>query len=40
LARGIEKIYLQEYTVSKDKVYSWEDTVKNCVKVYENLIDS
>jgi D-inositol-3-phosphate glycosyltransferase len=40
LARGIEKIYLQEYAVSKDKVYLWEDTVKNCVKVYENLIDS
>jgi glycosyltransferase involved in cell wall biosynthesis len=40
MARGIEKIYHREYTVSEEKVYSWEDTVRNCVKAYENLIDS
>jgi glycosyltransferase involved in cell wall biosynthesis len=38
LARGIEKIYHREYTLSKDKVYSWKDAVKNCVKAYEHLI--
>ncbi len=37
LAHGIEKVYHHEYTVTKDKVYSWEDTVESCVKAYEHL---
>ncbi len=39
LACGIERVYHHEYTVSKNKVYSWEDTVKNSVKAYEHLIN-
>lgn len=38
IARGLEKVYRHEYTISKDKIYLWGDTVKNCVKVNENLI--
>jgi len=37
LAVGIERVYHSEYTVSEDKVFLWEDFVRNCSKVYENL---
>jgi glycosyltransferase involved in cell wall biosynthesis len=40
LALGIERVYHHEYTISEDKVFSWEDMVRNCSKVYEDLIDS
>jgi D-inositol-3-phosphate glycosyltransferase len=38
IVRGLEKVYRHECTISEDKIYLWEDTVKNCVKVSENLI--
>ena len=37
LALGIERVYHNEYTISEDKVFLWEDMVRNCSKVYENL---
>ena len=37
LALGIERVYHNEYTISEDKVFLWEDMVQNCSKVYENL---
>jgi glycosyltransferase involved in cell wall biosynthesis len=40
LALGIEKVYRHEYAISEDKVFLWEDMVRNCSKVYEDLIDS
>lgn len=38
LAQGIEKIYHHEYAVSKDKIYSWEESVKSSLKAYEQLV--
>jgi glycosyltransferase involved in cell wall biosynthesis len=40
LALGIEGVYRHEYAVSEDKVFLWEDMVRNCSRVYEDLIDS
>jgi glycosyltransferase involved in cell wall biosynthesis len=37
LALGVEKIYHNEYSVSEDKVFLWEDMIQKCSKVYENL---